>query len=150
MACTVFIDMDDTLCDYRGAFERDSKANPEIEYPQSQFGFFESLHPIDNALPVVQWLQDDPRFEPYILTAPSIRNPWCYTGKRIWVENHLGLDFCNRLIICAHKNLLIGDYLIDDYDTGKGQELFRGELAHFGSSRFPSWDAVKSYLNQSV
>lgn len=150
MTAIVYIDMDDTLCDFSGAFESALRNNPGICFPQSQYGFFERLAPLPDALDSIKWLLNDSRFDPFILTAPSVCNPWSYTGKRLWVEQYLGLSFCSRLIISAHKHLLQGDYLIDDYANGKGQECFCGELIHFGSAEYPNWSSVTRYLEQHV
>tara|TARA_R110002167_G_scaffold51814_6_gene149950 strand:+ start:9792 stop:10244 length:453 start_codon:yes stop_codon:yes gene_type:complete len=147
MASIVYIDMDDTICHFRSAFEQAITKNPAIQFPQSQYGFFENLEPIADAIASIQFLLADERFDPYILTAPSVLNPLCYTGKRVWIEKHLGLDFCHRLIISPRKDLLKGHYLIDDYNAGKGQEAFSGQLIHFGSTDFPDWLAVMRYLS---
>ena len=80
------------------------------------------------------------------MTAPSTRNPLSYTEKRIWIEDKFDYEFTKKLIICSNKGLLKGNVLIDDYDQGKGQENFEGELIHFGSERYPSWKVVLSYL----
>ncbi|MEH6628938.1 MAG: hypothetical protein V7739_21060 [Motiliproteus sp.] len=143
---TVYIDMDDTLCNFQSAYRQHIAENPAIRFPQSQYGFFTALTPLDGAVEAVEWLRQSPGFDPYILSAPSVKNPLCYTEKRVWVEKHFGLKFCDRLILCAHKNLLAGDYLIDDYAKGKGQDRFKGELIHFASERFPDWNAVINYL----
>ncbi len=87
-----------------------------------------------------------PQLEPFILTAPSLRNPHSYTEKRLWVEKHLGYEVVHRLIITAHKGLNRGHFLIDDHDSGKGQEYFEGELIKFGSDRFPDWPSVRRYF----
>ncbi len=50
------------------------------------------------------------------------------------------------IIISSNKSLLIGDYLIDDYNCGKGQESFGGELIHFGSEQFRNWKDVLNFL----
>jgi 5'-nucleotidase len=39
--------------------------------------------------------------------------------------------------------LLKGDFLIDDYITGRGQEYFEGELIHFGSNQYPDRLSVR-------
>ena len=39
----VYIDMDDTLCDYKGAFIKKAIENPGIQFPQSIYGFFANL-----------------------------------------------------------------------------------------------------------
>lgn len=142
----VYIDMDDVLCDFAGAHRRAVQANPAIQYPQSQYGFFTQLEPIEYAIDAVNTLIASERYAPYILTAPSVMNPLCYTEKRIWVEQHLGMAFVSHLIICAHKGLLRGDILIDDNVRGRGQESFQGQLIQFGSGRFPDWRAIVKTL----
>jgi 5'(3')-deoxyribonucleotidase len=145
----VYIDMDDVLCEYSKEIESKLKQFPEISFPQSQLGFFANLTPIADAIESVKHLIESNKFTPYILTAPSILNPHCYTEKRIWIEKHFGLDFVDRLIISSNKALLKGDVLIDDYTEGRGQENFDGQLIHFGSDKFPDWKAVVEYLNST-
>jgi len=125
----IYIDMDGVLCDFVKERDKRLKEFPQQQYPQAAYGFFESLEPIDHAILAYQWL--DKRFRVHILTAPSYMNPMCYTEKRTWVEKHLGLRAAKRMIISGYKNLLKGDYLIDDNDSGKGQDTFEGELIHF-------------------
>ncbi|RDL44156.1 hypothetical protein DN730_11020 [Marinomonas piezotolerans] len=146
----IYIDMDDVLCDFTGAHKKAIKCNPKVLYPQSQYGFFANLEPIPNAIESVIFLINSEHFDPYILTAPSIKNPLCYTEKRIWIEKHFGLEFVNKLIISPNKCLLKGRYLIDDNAQGKGQDAFEGELIHFGSETFPSWREVNQYLNSHI
>lgn len=142
----VYVDLDDTLCDFKSAFEEAIKDNPSIQYPQSQYRFFANLKPIQGGLEVMQALKASERYDPYILSAPSTRNPLSYAEKREWVETHLGYEYCERLILCPHKGLLKGDYLIDDNVNGKGQDHFEGELIHFGSSMHPDWHAIRTAL----
>lgn len=85
-------------------------------------------------------------YTPYILTAPSTKNPLSYTEKRVWVEEKLGFALVDRLIIYAHKGLLKGDILIDDNNSGRGQEHFEGRLIHFGGAQFPDWHSVRDEL----
>ncbi|GAB3479455.1 5' nucleotidase, NT5C type [Marinomonas epiphytica] len=123
---------------------------PKVLYPQSQHGFFANLEPIPNAIESVKLLINSEHFDPYILTAPSIKNPLCYTEKRIWIEKYFGLEFVNKLIFSPKKCLLKGRYLIDDNVQGKGQDGFDGELIHFGSATFPRWKEVIPYLNSHI
>lgn len=137
----VYIDMDNTLCDYSGrSKEMKEKSKYELVYPQSQYGFFSSLDPIDGALEAYKTLEQ--HFEVYILTAPSYLNPLCYTEKRVWVEKHLGLETTKNLIICKRKGLLKGDFLVDDYVY----EEFEGEQLLFGQQPFENWTKVLDYL----
>ncbi len=138
--------MDDVIADYSSSYIHHQKTMPNIEFPQSIIGFFESLNPIDGAIDAVNALIKSDSFDPYILTAPSTRNPHSYKEKRVWVENYFGYEFCKKLIICSNKGLLKGDILIDDNLTGKGQEKFEGKLFHFGSNEYPNWNAIKNKL----
>lgn len=146
----VYVDMDDVLCDYSGAYQLNLNQNPEIKFPQSQYGFFRNLVPVSGALSAMRFLQSYQRVDVYILTAPSVKNPLCYTEKREWVEHYLGMEMVEKLIISPNKGLNKGAYLIDDRDFGRGQELFEGELIKFGSDLFPDWKSVITYLTDRL
>jgi len=70
------------------------------------------------------------------------------SDKLVWVKKYLGTHAYKRLILSHHKELNIGDYLIDD-KLKNGADKFQGELIHFGSDKFPAWDAVVVYLSES-
>ena len=143
----VYVDMDDVLCNYAKAHQQALLKTPTMPYPQSQYGFFSQLEPMPDAIESFNKLLASLLFEPYILTAPSIENPLCYTEKRVWVEQYFGLEVTNKLIICSNKGLLRGDMLIDDWTHGRGQENFIGEIVEFCSAEFPSWKEVIKHLN---
>lgn len=143
----VYIDMDDTICRLQPALDEARKRDPDTRFPQGVPGFFENLDPIPGAIRAVNQLRS--RADVYILTAPSVRNAHCYTEKRLWIEKHFDLDFCDKLIICPNKALLKGDIIIDDYNEGRGQENFEGRLIHFGSADYPGWDSVLKELEVS-
>ena len=51
-----------------------------------------------------------------------------------------------RLIITHHKDLNVGDFLIDD-QPAHGASEFAGEWLHFGEGRpYPDWPSVVAYL----
>ena len=133
----VYVDMDGVLCDYWKRFYE--LQNEYIKLPQTTYGFYTSLEPIPGAIESFRWLEE--RYDVYILTRPSYQNPLCYTEKRVWVEKHFGLETTKKLIICWDKELLRGDYLIDDHDY-----RFDGELIRFGTDEFRDWEKVKEYL----
>ena len=63
----------------------------------------------------------------------------------MWVKKYLGKAAYKRLILSHHKNLNIGDYLIDDR-TANGAGEFKGEHIHFKTDRFKDWKDVLNYL----
>jgi len=54
----------------------------------------------------------------------------------LWVKKYLGTLAHKRLILTHHKNLNLGDYLIDDREK-RGADKFQGELILFGSENYP-------------
>jgi 5'(3')-deoxyribonucleotidase len=135
----VYIDMDNVLCDFRKAWLDARKREPHVDFPQSKYGFFLNLEPMKGAIQAVNDLIL--YHDIWILTAPSVMNPLCYTEKRLWIEKHFGIEMCYRLIISPDKSLFYGDYLIDDIDHD-----FAGTHIKFGSSEFPDWESVKKAL----
>jgi len=139
--------MDDVLCDFTGAYDDALKVNADMPYPQSQIDFFRNLKPIEGAIEAYYLLSDLPNTDVYILSAPLEYNPLSYTEKRIWVEEYLGFETVGKLILSSDKSLLKGDYLIDDYAKGKGQENFEGRLIQFGSKEYPDWNSVLEFFS---
>jgi len=136
----LYIDMDDTLCDYLSHYQKMCELEPQEKYPQSKKGFFLELKPIEGAIESVNKLRE--KFDVYILTRPSYKNPLCYTEKRIWIEENFDLEFCQKLIISPNKDLLMGEYLIDDV-LWPG---FKGEQIQFGIAPYKTWENVLNYL----
>lgn len=138
------VDMDNVLCAYGEAFTAAKVANPDVRFPQGKIGFFRNLPPIDGAIEAVNRLRE--RFQVYVLTAPSVRNPHSYSEKRLWIEDHFDYQMAERLIISPDKGLVHGDFLIDDMAKGRGQDRFQGELIQFGTHAFRDWKLVLDYL----
>ncbi len=141
---SISIDMDEVMSNFKKLHQ--AEFTEENIYPQSRAGFFQELEPIPGSIEAVKKLIADPRFEVFILTAPSYHNPYCYMDKRIWIEKYFGVEFCKQLVICYHKERFIADILIDDSEKN-GQLKFKGELIKFGSEKFPNWDEVMKYLD---
>ncbi len=142
----VFVDLDHVLADYSTGFHQYETRFPELKFPQQEPGMYMSLKPLDGAINAYKWLDDN--FDTYILSAPSSMNPHSYTEKFLWVQKYLGYGAAERMILSNYKNLCTGDFLIDDYEDGKGQEQFSGQLILFGSAGYPDWSAVIDYLRQ--
>ena len=95
-------------------------------------------------------------FDTYILSTSPWENHSAANDKLEWVKKYLGESAYKRLILTHHKNLTIGDYLIDDRtDCGidspseRLRQRFIGEHIHFGSKKFPDWRSVLQYLINS-
>lgn len=139
----LYIDMDGVLADFFSAAMEALEKCPDQKYPQSKWGFFLKLKEIPGAIEAVNKLKEE--YDVWILTRPSFRNVNCFTEKAQWVWDHLGFDVLQKTILCGDKSLVKGDYLIDDTNNAKQSE-FEGEWLHFGSDRFPNWDAILEYL----
>lgn len=101
------------------------------------------MEPASGAIEAVQLLAR--HFDVYILSTSPWNNPTAASDKIEWVKKYFNNIFHKRVILTHHKELLIGDYLVDD--RGKnGASEFKGEWIHLGSERFPDFDAVLQYL----
>jgi 5'-nucleotidase len=137
----VYIDMDDTLCDFTSPFK---SGEYKLKYPHSKIGFFLDLEPIDGAIEGLKTIQE--KYDVWILTRPSIKNTHCYTEKAEWIKKYFGEEMLEKMILCPDKSLVKGHYLIDD-DHRHGQTEFEGEHIHFTKDeQFMTWSQVVEYL----
>jgi 5'(3')-deoxyribonucleotidase len=152
---TWYIDMDDTICDFSGQAYLDLLEEPNIKYPQSQHGFFTKLKPLPNAIESLKELVEMGE-DVWILTRPSINNPLCYTDKFLWIRDHLGIEFANRLILCTDKGRVgtEDDYLIDDFDWAnpKDERLtpWKGTQLLFGEGKYHNWIETMKYIKNRI
>jgi len=88
-----------------------------------------------------------------IATSAPWGNPQSNSDKRFWIEDYFGNMFHKRMFITHRKDLLMGDYLIDDrIKNGAGE--FSGELLRFGvdwendnkPNEYPTWDSILEKL----
>ena len=139
--------MDNVLVNFASAFP---KLSSEIltEYDSRLDDIpdiFSLMEPIPGAVEAFKELSE--KFDTYILSTSPWANPSAWSDKLIWVKNYLGPSANKRLILSHHKNLNAGDFLIDDR-IKNGVNEFKGEHLHFGTSKFPDWNAVVAYLDQ--
>lgn len=144
----VYVDMDNVLVDFKSGLARVSEEVKRLyegrydEIPD----IFSMMDPIPGAIEAMNKMYRDGRFELYILSTAPWRNPSAWSDKLLWVQKYLGEIFYKRIIITHCKNLLKGDYLIDD--RGKnGTEQFEGVWIPFGTPEFPDWNSVINYFN---
>ena len=133
----LYFDLDGVLANYDKAKEGTTEDDRRVP------GFFESFEPIEGGLDAFKKLSE--HYDCYFLSTAPWSNTHAPSEKRIWVEKHLGDLAFKKLILTHNKGLLKGDYLIDDR-IANGVDSFEGEHIHFGTSKFPNWDAVLKYL----
>ena len=106
-------------------------------------GIFSLMDPMPGAIQAYEQLASV--FDAYILSTSPRMNPTAWSDKLAWVKKYMGEAAYKRLILIHHKNLNMGDFLIDDR-TNNGADRFAGEHILFASERFPDWPAVLTYL----
>lgn len=106
---------------------------------------FREAKPITGSVEGFKKLTESPKYDVYILSTAPWANEESWTIKRQWVEKYLGASAYKKLILSHHKNLLKGDYLIDDR-IKNGVAEFKGEHLHFGQTGFEDWNKILNYL----
>jgi len=141
----VYFDMDGVLVDFQSGIDRldESLRQTYQERYDEVPGIFSLMDPFPGGLDAFRKLSTV--FDCYILTTAPWRNPTALNDKLLWVKNHLGDLAHKRLITTHHKNLNLGDFLIDDR-LSNGAGKFGGKHIYFGSPEFPDWDVVLRYL----
>ncbi len=141
----LYVDMDNVLVDFSSGIARTDEAIvKEYEGRLDEVpGIFGLMEPMKDAVESFRLLAE--RFDTYILSTSPWENPSAWSDKLLWIKKHLGTSAYKRLILTHHKNLNIGDFLIDDR-TKNGADRFSGELILFGSDKFPDWPSVIAYL----
>lgn len=141
--------MDNVLVDFQSAFTKVSiEILSKYKGREDQIdGIFGLMDPLPNAIESFNELAD--LFDTYILSTSPWSNESAWIDKIRWVKKYLGEKAKKRLILSHHKNLNLGDFLIDDR-TRNGADQFKGEHIHFGQPKFPNWNAVMIYLKDKV
>ena len=153
----VWIDMDGVLVDFSKQVEIVLNRSPHLraEY-EGRYdhipGIFRTAPPIEGAIEAINKLAESGKYELYIATAAPWGNPMAAMDKRFWIEEHFGNLFKKKMVISHLKNMLIGDYLIDDR-TANGAGEFNGELLRFGWAyetetwnEYPTWESILKKL----
>ena len=105
------------------------------------------MKPMSGAIEAVHKLSE--HYEVFILSTAPWLNSTAWSDKLELIHKYFGKDEKNplykRVILSHHKDLLRGDYLIDDR-TKNGAADFKGELLLFGSNEYPDWQAILNKL----
>ena len=143
----VLVDMDNVLVDFKSGIERISvETKQEYEGRLDEVpGIFSLMDPMYGAIDTYRWLTEN--FDTYILSTAPWENQSAWSDKLKWVKKYLGEYAYKRLILSHHKNLVMGDYLIDDR-TARGVDRFTGKHIHFGTDEFKDWESVRHYFQK--
>jgi 5'(3')-deoxyribonucleotidase len=121
------VDMDGTLCDFRGQLDHDlkrvlgddlAKVEPstlqQVEYLiRGQAGWYRNLKPLPLGFEIVRILQDI-GFRIMILTKSSKESKNAWSEKVAWIAEHLPeVD----VTVTQDKGLVYGKVLVDDYPS---------------------------------
>lgn len=87
-------------------------------------------------------------YEVHIVAGVPYNSPELCREVFLWCETNLGVPVWNRVTIANHKNLLLGDYLIDAEPETGGAADFMGTLIRFGSDSFKTWEDVLTFFGR--
>ena len=137
--------MDNVLVDFASGIARLDDAT-RMEYADRLDevpSIFSLMDPMPGAIDAVHRLVA--KYDVYILSTAPWNNPSAWADKVSWVSKYLDDVLHKRLILSHQKDLLKGDYLIDDRHK-HGADTFEGEWIQFGKEPFKDWEAVLNYL----
>ena len=142
--------MDGVLVNFEEAMNDCYNNNPEFKEiyknnPDEIPGIFKDPNPIEGAIESVNKLAESGKYDLFIATTATWNNPEAAMHKRLWIEKYFGDLFKKKMMITHRKDLLLGDYLIDDRPKN-GAEDFKGELLSFGRSyEKKEWNAYRTW-----
>lgn len=64
------------------------------------------------------------------------------------INDCIGVPCWNRIMISNHKELLMGDYLIDAEPGKNGGDSFWGTVVEYGSEQFRTWDDITAFFGR--
>ena len=130
--------MDGVISDFdKAAQEQGNGKRPDL------YVDYRNLELMPHAKESLMKLNED--FDIYIASTPSWSRPEVWAHKREWIEEHFPW-LKRKLILTHHKNLLLGDMLIDD-SRWRGQPDFKGQWLWFGTAqRAKDWPTTIEYI----
>jgi len=143
-------DMDKVLTDFDKAYKQQWKETQQ--FPQAGARFFDELDLLfSNEIANIEYVKKlsllghDVR----IITAPSIPNINCWTGKAVWIQRYFGQEFLKKVVMTYDKAIASRyvDILVDD-STKNGQLAFGDGLITYGSEKYPDMKSVFDQINE--
>lgn len=153
----IYLDMDGVLVNLNDHIKLWFELHPHLKdrfekFPDHIHGIFRDPEPIDGAINGVHELMKSGKYDIFVATAAPWGNPEAASDKRYWIEKHFGNLFHKRMVVTHRKDLLMGNYLIDD-SLGNGAKEFKGTLLRFGTdyktgliNEYPTWDDILKRL----
>ena len=138
----IYVDMDGVLVDFESGVK---KAEPDLlKSYQGQYDniphIFSWMEPMPDSTKAFKKLNE--KYDMYILTTAPWRNETALQDKKDWLNKHLGDIIKKKVIFSHHKELLMGDYLIDDRSCPE----FKGKQFLLGSKEYPDWNNILKEL----
>lgn len=134
--------------------EKYIRSQPETQEVLASEGFYRTLEWLDNAKEAILKLEEAGH-DVYFCSMPSKINPTSASEKLLWIEEGLGEEWVNKVILTYRKDLVDGDFLIDDHVQPK-TNLTRWEQILYTQSynahiphtlRFRDWNNYEELLD---
>lgn len=143
-------DMDHVLADFQKSF--DENYNDKQQWPQAEARFFDDLDQLkSNGIPNVDFVKHLIKLghNIRIVTAPSIENINCWTGKAVWIRKHFDKEMLKNLIITYDKTITSysADILVDD-SIFNGQQSYNEGHIIYGSVEYPDMRVVVKQIEK--
>lgn len=147
----LWIDMDGVVADFEVTATKYAKEMGLTFQEFADQGKYREIEGLYRELPLypgakhaIQILEDSGKYDIHFLSAPSWENVFCFSEKRLWLEEHFP-RFKKKMSLSHQKGHHMGHYLIDDR-TKYGAGEFIGEHIQFGNEQYPDWKAVLDRL----
>lgn len=135
---------------YRSFGHDDKSGQVILKKMFSTPGFWLNIKPQENSTKVLRQLND--RYDTYVATMPY--NSYnCIPEKLEWLQEHYPFILKDQVIFIHRKNLLLGDYIIDDHP--KHLENFKGTTIVYtykyneyykADERVSNWNEIANLL----